>query len=119
MREYRIQKQRRQRRKEIQRIALLALAAVLLLLILLWGGTAILKVHAVEKQMPERYKYYTEVYVHKDDTLWDIANTYMSEEYESVDDYIQEVREINSIYFSDIYYGQRLMVPYYSDEYKQ
>ena len=64
------------------------------------------------------YKYFTEVRVSNGMTLWDIANRYISSEYESVDDYIEEVKEINSIYTDEIYYGPSLMVPYYSVERK-
>lgn len=63
------------------------------------------------------YKYYTSIQVQKGDTLWNIASNYMSDEYASVNDYIEEICEINHIADSDIHSGQYLTIPYYSDEY--
>lgn len=64
------------------------------------------------------YKYYTDVRVERGDTLYDIAAANMSEGYDSIQDYLKEVRIINSVYTDDIYYGQTLVVPYYSEELK-
>ena len=63
------------------------------------------------------YKYYTSIQVQKGDTLWNIACNYMTDEYASVNDYIEEICEINHIADSDIHSGQYLTIPYYSDEY--
>ena len=46
----------------------------------------------------------------------DIANEYMDDRvYGSLDAYMNEIREINSISYNRIYNGQQLIVPYYSD----
>lgn len=63
------------------------------------------------------YKYYTSIQVQKGDTLWSIASTYMTDGYESVGDYIEEICQVNRISDSDIHSGQYLTLPYYSDEY--
>ena len=45
-----------------------------------------------------------------------IANEYMDDRvYGSLDAYMNEIREINSISYNRIYNGQQLIVPYYSD----
>ncbi|MGN0354270.1 MAG: hypothetical protein ACI4EI_04255 [Muricoprocola sp.] len=64
-----------------------------------------------------QYKYYTEVYVGRHDTLESIAYKYISEEYASVKEYINEVREINDLGL-EVQYGQHIMVPYYSSDRK-
>lgn len=65
------------------------------------------------------YKYYANVQVQSGDTLWDLASDYMDEHYESRQEYIQEVRKLNSLPDSDsIVSGQYLILPYYSTEYK-
>ncbi|MDO5422788.1 MAG: LysM peptidoglycan-binding domain-containing protein [Eubacteriales bacterium] len=61
------------------------------------------------------YKYYTEIRVGRGDSLWSIAQQYCTEEYADLNEYIREVCRINSIYDDTIFYGQYLMVPYYSD----
>lgn len=63
------------------------------------------------------YKYYTSIQIQKGDTLWNIASMYMTDEYESVNDYIEEICAINHIDHNDIHSGQYLTIPYYSDEY--
>lgn len=59
-------------------------------------------------------KYFTCVHIRPDDTLWSIANEYISEEYESVDAYIKEVKSINNMKNDIIYAGASLIVPYYA-----
>ena len=76
-----------------------------------------LTVEATQKKAQEPYKYYTEIRVQRGDTLWDIANKYMdSSVYRSLDDYMDEIREINSINYNRIYNGQQLIIPYYSEQ---
>lgn len=71
---------------------------------------------AAQSNEAERHKYYTAVYVDRDTTLWSIASEYMTEDYSSIRAYIREVKEINGISGDTIYYGSRLIVPYYSDD---
>ena len=66
----------------------------------------------VTAQKPASYKYYTEITVGRHDTLCSIAARYMTEEYSSQREYIDEIREINELGY-DIQYGQHIIVPYY------
>lgn len=58
-------------------------------------------------------KYYTCITVEDGDTLWDIAETYRTEEYGSIQEYIDEVLSINSMNTDVIVAGTNLLVPYY------
>lgn len=60
------------------------------------------------------YKYYTSIQIQSGDTLWDLANDYITTEYQSINDYINEVKNLNSLETDDIHEGQYLTVPYYS-----
>lgn len=63
--------------------------------------------------------YYTDIVIQKGESLWDIANEHMTEEYDSPKTYIKEVKSINSLTDVDkIYAGQRIVIPYYSTELK-
>lgn len=61
-----------------------------------------------------KYKYFKSIQIQPGDTLWSIAEEYMSDDYESMADYIKEVKFINNIENSRITTGKYLVVPYYS-----
>ena len=74
-----------------------------------------------QTQEPEAtyYKYYANVRIQPGDTIWDLAADYMDENYESREEYIREVKELNSLSDTNsIVSGQYLILPYYSTEYK-
>ena len=60
------------------------------------------------------YKYYTSITVKSGDTLTSIAGEYLSSEYASVGEYIDEVKFINHLKDERIYAGDMIVVPYYS-----
>lgn len=107
---------KKQQKKRAMQTKLILMSICLILVLICTINDLTFQAKATEE--PSGYKYFTEVRVSNGMTLWDIAQEYISPEYASVDDYIREVKEINSIYTDEIYYGQSLMVPYYSDEQK-
>ena len=84
------------------------IAASLFLIICLSGFSR------AEAKRVDSFKYYTAVTVNSNDTLWDIALDHLTDEYSSVNEYIREIKEINEMKSDTIYYGQRLVLPYYS-----
>lgn len=64
------------------------------------------------------YKYYKSITISDGDTLWSIAREYMdSEHYDSIKEYIKEVKQMNSLTSDTISYGENIIVPYYSTKY--
>ena len=64
------------------------------------------------------YKYYKSITVANNDTLWSIAETYMDKEhYDSITDYIAEVKDMNALTDDVIHYGEYLIIPYYGSEF--
>lgn len=59
-------------------------------------------------------KYFICVDIEEGDTLWTIADVYITEEYSSVDDYIDEIKELNGLSNDKIFCGATLVVPYYA-----
>jgi len=57
-------------------------------------------------------KYYKSIELKKGDTLWNIAETYMDESYDSVEDYISELKKLNNLTTDEIHEGNYLMVAY-------
>lgn len=64
------------------------------------------------------YKYYKSISVGVGDTLWDYAKLYADEGYyDTYENYIQEVKDINHLSSDVIIYGQYIILPYYSNEF--
>lgn len=65
---------------------------------------------------PYRNKYYTSIYVNCGDTLWSIADKYITDEYSDNFQYINEIMSINNMHDSTIKSGTKLCIPYYADQ---
>ena len=72
--------------------------------------------NAKDDSVKTSYKYYKSIVIDNDDTLWSIAEEYMDDEhYDSINAYIQEVKNMNSLTDDEIQYGEHLIIPYYDD----
>ncbi len=86
-------------------LAVVSIVAVLICVL------AVNKVSA--SQHSKREKMVTSVVVKEGDSLWEIANEYYSDEYESIDDYIEDIMKTNNISSTNIIVGNSLIIPYY------
>ena len=65
------------------------------------------------------YKYYTSIEVEEGDSLWSIADKYITDEYRNTQQYVDEVSKLNHLSDDDIIHaGEHLTIPYYSAEYQ-
>ncbi len=55
---------------------------------------------------------YTSIAIQHGDTLWSIAETYMPEDYSSVQDYVKHLKKINNLKSDDLQAGKYLIVTY-------
>lgn len=74
--------------------------------------------HGNNTEDPVEHKYYKSIQIEAGDTLWDIAKTYMNDDYNSIYDYIDELKEINGLDSDDIQDSQYLTVAYYDGDFK-
>lgn len=65
-----------------------------------------------------QYKYYKSIAIQNGDTLWEIANEYKTEKYESTEEYVEELKQINALDSDVIHEDRRLLVVYYDSEWK-
>lgn len=72
---------------------------------------AVSKVSASEHG--KREKYVKAITIESGDTLWDIASKNLCDEYESVDDYIEDIMSINNMSSTKLISGYSLLIPYY------
>lgn len=104
--------------KKQKNLAILISSLCLALAIAILFGSFLSEAEAKEPEVTY-YKYYTNVEIQPGDTIWNLAEDYMDVNYESREDYIREVKELNSLSDTDsIISGQYLILPYYSTEYK-
>ena len=109
-----------QKREAVVRRQKGILAVVIILLIslgILLGGS--MNAFASSKADVASYnKYYTSIRVESGDTLWSIADKYISEFNLTKEDYIKEICHLNHISEDDIHAGAYIIIPYYSQEIK-
>lgn len=74
-----------------------------------------MKTPVIEAQ-GSKEKQFTSIQVKKGDSLWKIAKEHMGDEYDTVDDYIDEVCQTNHIYDGEITDGMYLVIPYYTSK---
>ena len=112
-------RRREVRRAEIRRIrrkkAVLIAAVLLIVFISIFTALAAKKTEAVGVPL---YKYYTTVEADRGDSLWSIASDYMTPGYKDCGELIDEIMAVNHLQGESIDVGQKLIVPYYSSEYK-
>lgn len=91
---------------------------IIIALFIFASGFFITKSFAKEENSTPNYKYYTSIKIENGDTLWSIAERYISNEYESIYDYIRELKKMNNLSNDNIVAGENITVAYYSDVYK-
>lgn len=117
MSERRIRNNRLRRQRQLRRHILIGTVTMVLTVILssTFGGF-LLKANA-KKDEETYFKYYTSIEVKYGDTLWSIATEHMTPQYESVEDYVYEVMEMNHLKEDTIHAGEYIIIPYYSAEF--
>ena len=104
-------------RKVLRRRFAFGFISILLVLLFVFSFTSIAQ--ATEELPETTYKYFTYHTVDKGDTLWSMAEEYIDYNfYNNLDEYINEVKEINHLSDSTIKAGENLVVPYFSNIYK-
>ena len=115
--ERRILKNRIRRQREMKKNLLILIMTVCLVVTCSISLNAF-RSNAKDDSTETTYKYYKSVIVSNNDTLWTIAEKYMDDEhYDSINDYIQEVKSMNTLEDDVIHYGEYLVIPYYDNNY--
>jgi LysM domain. len=94
----------------------LTMITVLILIVLLGVITTsfLSQAKTIGKAENQKSKYYTSIQIQEGDSLWSIADKYISSEYETIQYYIEEVKSINHLTDEHINEGLFLTIPYYS-----
>ena len=108
------------RRKRQQRMkGMCSIFALMIGIMIVFGVCGMsTSAHSIYDQ-PE-YKYFMSYELEYGDSLWTIAESYMDDHYASIEDYMEEICIINSISLdSQLIACTNLIIPYYSQEFKQ
>lgn len=112
--ERRIRNNRIRRRREMRKNFLLLVMTVCLIVTSSIAASSF-RSNAKNNPSQEVSKYYKSIVISDSDTLWSIAEMYRDEaHYASVQEYIREVKQINSLSSDAIYADAHLIVPYYA-----
>lgn len=105
---------RRKRSVHVKKLIIGFFSVIMIFSLSAFYGSGLVSAHDNAKDDPVRCKYYKSIQIHSGDTLWNIAEEYMDDDYESVKDYISEVKKINKLSSDRIQDNQYLTVPYYN-----
>lgn len=115
-RELRRYKRYLQHKKIMRRRVAISILSILLILLFVFSFSSISQ---AGENIPETtYKYFTYHTVDKGDTLWSMAEEHIDYSfYDSIQDYVSEVKEINHLTDDTILIGQTIVIPYFSDKF--
>ena len=92
------------------RISMLMILAGVLFFAFLLFVLPVGRVEASDEQQKTAADYVSYV-VQSGDTMWDIADSHLSDRYPTHSDYISELMRVNGLRTSDIYEGQLIVIP--------
>ena len=115
-------KNTRRQKRHLMTIITAGIVTVMLVLVLAFNfGTLLSSAHNSRQEDPVNYKYYKSIQIEKGDTFWSIAKEYMTDEYKSIYEYMEELMIVNQLNTSEIdnlQEGDFLTVVYYDTELK-
>lgn len=94
---------------------IITLLALFMLFLGVYIGSRRMAQVEAQGYVQERQKFYTCIDIKEGDTLWSLAEEYMTEEYTDRESYMDEVREMNDLTGSMIQAGTTLLIPYYGE----
>lgn len=95
--------------KEVLIACLVCLAALCMITIFIVTDKTVASASTMKAE-----KYVKSIQIEAGDTLWGIAKENITKEYNSIEEYIEEIMNSNGLTSDLIHEGQYLIVPYYS-----
>lgn len=117
-REYRNYKRKVRRQREIRNKIIYTILTLGIVLV------AVLSLHSITSQAQDEnvevtYKYFTNMEVEQGDSLWNIAQENINYNfYDSIQEYVDEVIDMNNLSDETIVAGQSIVIPYFSNNYR-
>lgn len=99
------------------RIRRLFTGTLIILISCISFGAFLVSAHEKTDAESAVYKYYKSIEIQPGDTLWTIAEDTITEEYDSVAEYVQVLKDMNRLGSDDIQAGQNLIIAYNDSAY--
>lgn len=113
-----MKKKRIELRKNIKIFFVLPMLLVVLAYTIYYGGV-LSNAHGNLQEDPVGFKYYKSIEIKQGDSLWGIAQKYMTEEYDSPQEYIEEIKQLNGLTSDTLQESKHLLVAYYDTSFKE
>lgn len=107
-----------QKRKRLHALQKRVITVIITMVIVLSGVISFSVFNAKAKSSQNEvtlYKYYKNVEIQCDDTLWDLAKENYDKDKQSIKEYMNEVKSINHLTDDSIVAGNYIVLPYYSN----
>lgn len=109
----RIIRRKRCNSKRWRKISTVAIATSLLVIVCCGlFGSFLSSAHSNREEKPVNFKYYKSVTIEQGDTLWAIAEEYITDDYDSIEEYISAIKKLNNLHGNTIKAGDKIMVAY-------
>lgn len=107
------------RQSQLRKLFLCFAALIMVVGLSVFFGPRLVDAHdSTSNNITNEYKYYKSIELSYGDTLWAIAEEYMTDDYDSIYEYIDELKSINGLESDDIHDSRYLTVAYYDTEFK-
>lgn len=92
-------------------VSIISVVVLCIVFIYIVSGKKIASASAMKDE-----KYVMSIQIEQGDTLWGIAKENITSHYDSIDEYIEEIKDCNSLISDTIHEGQYLIIPYYCSQ---
>ncbi|GFI30911.1 MAG: LysM peptidoglycan-binding domain-containing protein [Lachnospiraceae bacterium] len=95
------------------KILIILLFLLILLISFMWAGKLLFSSNHAAAEEKRLCKSYTSIEIRPGDSLWSIAAEYMTDDYDSVQEYVREIKRWNGLETDEIHAGRFLIIPYH------
>lgn len=106
---------KKQRQIVKRRITLLVAALIVITVGSIVCGSIFSSAKNPATDIPQ-HKYYKSIIIEKGDSLWSIAQEYRTDAYKDIQEYMDELIQLNGLTSRTIHEGQHLVIAYYDAE---
>lgn len=82
-------------------------------------GNGLVSAHGNREEEPVNFKYYKSITIESGDTLWQIAADNMTDDFDSVEEYMYELMDMNHLKDDQIKAGDKIIIAYNDTTYIQ